>query len=326
METRTILTTMKNEGPFLLEWIAYNRWLGFTDFLVYTNDCSDGTDLMMDRLQEMGIVRHERNADFAEKGPQKTAFRRAANHPVIEKSDWIITLDVDEFINIHVGAGKLDDLFLACPEANVISFAWLLFGNNGVVEYQDRFVTETFTKSAKRFQKRPTQALGLKTLYRNDNLFQTIGIHRPLHPLESRRESINWVNGSGKRMDAFFLDKGWRAGGESGFGDELARLNHYSVRSAESFLVKRDRGRTNHVAQDQGLEYWNNMNHNRIEEKSIQSKIGEFRAEYDRLLADVEIADLRTKACNWHRNKIVELKNQPNYGEFFKQITSTDTA
>ena len=235
MEIRTILTTMKNEGPFLLEWIAYNRWLGFTDFLVYTNDCSDGTDLMMDRLQEMGIVMHELNANFAEKGPQKTAFRRAATHPAIEKSDWIITLDVDEFINIHVGAGRLDDMFAACPGANVISFVWLLFGNNGVVEYQDRFVTETFTKSAKRFQKRPTQALGLKTLYRNDHLFQTIGIHRPLHPVVGRREFINWVNGSGENMDTFFLDKGWRAGGESGFGDELARLNHYSVRSTESF-------------------------------------------------------------------------------------------
>ena len=27
---RTIVTTMKNEGPFMLEWIAYNRVIGFT--------------------------------------------------------------------------------------------------------------------------------------------------------------------------------------------------------------------------------------------------------------------------------------------------------
>lgn len=322
METRTILTTMKNEGPFLLEWIAYNRWLGFTDFLVYTNDCDDGTDLMMDRLHEMGVVHHERNTDFADKGPQKTAFRRAKFHPMIEKTDWLMTLDADEFINIHVGAGKLDDMFAACPDANVISFVWLLFGNSGVVEYQDKFVTEAFTRCAKRFQKRPTQALGLKTLYRNDDLFQTIGIHRPLHPVEGRREAINWVNGSGKAMDAYFLDKGWRAGGASGFGDELARLNHYSVRTAESFLVKRDRGRTNHVAQDQGLEYWQNMNQNRSEDKSIQSKIPAFREEYDRLLSDSALAELHAKACGWHRAKIAELKERPDYAGFFEHITA----
>ncbi|MGB8813172.1 MAG: glycosyltransferase family 2 protein, partial [Paracoccaceae bacterium] len=38
-----IVTTMKNEGPFILEWIAYHRMIGVDDFLIYTNDCSDGT-------------------------------------------------------------------------------------------------------------------------------------------------------------------------------------------------------------------------------------------------------------------------------------------
>ena len=31
----------KNEGRFLLEWIAYHRLIGVSDFLVYTNDCED---------------------------------------------------------------------------------------------------------------------------------------------------------------------------------------------------------------------------------------------------------------------------------------------
>ncbi len=51
-----IVTTMKDEGPFILEWLAYHRSIGVTDFLVYTNDCSDGTDEMFDLLQEKGHV------------------------------------------------------------------------------------------------------------------------------------------------------------------------------------------------------------------------------------------------------------------------------
>ena len=31
----TALTCVKNEGPFLLEWIAFNRIIGVTDFLFY---------------------------------------------------------------------------------------------------------------------------------------------------------------------------------------------------------------------------------------------------------------------------------------------------
>ena len=46
----TALRGVKNEGAFLVEWLAHHRACGFSDFLVYSNDCSDGTDLMLDRL------------------------------------------------------------------------------------------------------------------------------------------------------------------------------------------------------------------------------------------------------------------------------------
>ena len=46
-----IITTMKNEGPFILEWLAYHRAIGVDDFLIYTNDCTDGTDTMLDLLE-----------------------------------------------------------------------------------------------------------------------------------------------------------------------------------------------------------------------------------------------------------------------------------
>ncbi len=51
----TAVSMMKDEGPFLLEWIAHHHLaVGFTDILVYTNDCSDGTDDMLMRLEELG--------------------------------------------------------------------------------------------------------------------------------------------------------------------------------------------------------------------------------------------------------------------------------
>ncbi|MEO0944249.1 MAG: FkbM family methyltransferase, partial [Pseudomonadota bacterium] len=52
--TFLIPTCMKNEGPYLLEWLAYHRSIGIQGYIVFTNDCTDGTDLMLDRLDEMG--------------------------------------------------------------------------------------------------------------------------------------------------------------------------------------------------------------------------------------------------------------------------------
>ena len=57
----TAVTCIKNEGPFLLEWIAYNRLIGVTDFLIYSNDCADGSDRLLDALAERGVVHHRPN-------------------------------------------------------------------------------------------------------------------------------------------------------------------------------------------------------------------------------------------------------------------------
>ncbi len=46
--------TVRNEGSFLIEWLAHHRACGFSDFLVFSNDCTDGTDLMLDRLAALG--------------------------------------------------------------------------------------------------------------------------------------------------------------------------------------------------------------------------------------------------------------------------------
>ena len=47
--------TVRNEGAFLLEWLAHHRAAGITDFVVLSNDCADGTDTMLDVI-DMGIL------------------------------------------------------------------------------------------------------------------------------------------------------------------------------------------------------------------------------------------------------------------------------
>jgi hypothetical protein len=58
--TITLVATMRNEGPFLLEWVAYHRLIGFNDVLICTNDCVDGSPELLDALQNHGLLRHLR--------------------------------------------------------------------------------------------------------------------------------------------------------------------------------------------------------------------------------------------------------------------------
>lgn len=321
-----IVTTMKNEGPFILEWLAYHRAIGVQDFLIYTNDCADGTDTMLTMLQAKGLVQHRENPwrPGGALKPQHAALQAAESEPVIADADWAICMDVDEFINIRIGDGTLPALYAAMeaamPGANMIALTWRLFGNSDVHTYHDRFLLDQFTMCAHEIVRKPHQAWGFKTLFRNIDIYKKLGVHRPKGLRPDLWDRVKWLNGSGRPMPRELFRNGWRSTLET-YGYDWVALNHYAVRSAESFLVKRDRGRVNHVDRDQGLAYWFRMNHNSVEDRSIQRMIPLLQAERDRLLADPDIAAAHAAAVAAHRDKIAELRATDNYERFYGELT-----
>jgi hypothetical protein len=57
-ERRTLFSSQKNEGPFLLEWLAWHRVVGFKRSVLFSNDCKDGLDVLLNVLADRGIVEH----------------------------------------------------------------------------------------------------------------------------------------------------------------------------------------------------------------------------------------------------------------------------
>ncbi len=316
-----IVTTMKNEGPFILEWLAYHRAIGVDDFLIYTNDCTDGTDTMLMLLQEKGIVQHRENPfRTMDLKPQHAALQAAEDEPVMQDCGWGICMDVDEFINIKIGDGTLAALYAAMGEANMISLTWRLFGNADAAGYDDRFVIDQFAACAPEVVRKPHQAWGFKTLFRNIDIYKKLGVHRPKGLKPDLWDQVRWLNGSGRPMPRAMLRNGWRSSLET-YGYDWVQLNHYAVRSAESFLVKRDRGRVNHVDRDQGLNYWFRMNFNAEKDTSIQRMIPAARAEFDRLMQDADIAAAHRAAVAAHRDKIADLRAQATPAAFYSELT-----
>lgn len=320
-----IVTTMKNEGPFILEWLAYHRAIGVTDFLIYTNDCSDGTDSMLQMLARKGLCQWRENP-FREMDlkPQHAALQAAEGEAVLQAADWAICMDVDEFIDVKLGDGTLKALFTAMeatlPGANMIALTWRLFGNGEVRAYEDRFLLEQFTRCAPEVVRKPHQAWGFKTLFRTMEIYKKLGVHRPKGLKPDLWDQVRWLNGSGREMPKEMFRNGWRSTLQT-YGYDWVQLNHYAVRSAESFLVKRDRGRVNHVDRDQGLNYWFRMNHNAQEDRSIQRMIPALRTEWERLMADPEIAAAHAHSVRCHRAKIAELRATETYERFYDELT-----
>ena len=317
-----IVTTMKNEGPFILEWLAYHRVIGVDDFLIYTNDCTDGTDALLDLLQAKGFVQHRDNP-YRTSGlkPQHAALQAAEDEPILQNCGWGICMDVDEFINIKIGDGTLAALYAAMGDANMISLTWRLFGNAEVQPYTDQFLLDQFTRCAPEVIRKPHQAWGFKTLFRNIDIYKKLGVHRPKGLRPELWDKVRWLNGSGKPQPKEMFRNGWRSTLET-YGYDWACLNHYAVRSAESFLVKRDRGRVNHVDRDQGLNYWFRMNHNVDHDTSIKRMIPALATEYARLMADPDIAAAHALCVAHHQTRIAQLRANKTQADFYTELTS----
>ncbi|SEN34364.1 Glycosyl transferase family 2 [Gemmobacter aquatilis] len=311
------ITSVKNEAAFLLEWLAHHRACGFTDFLVFSNDCEDGTDLMLDRLAELGWLTHVRNPGPHDKGPQWEALRQADRHPLRRAADWIMVFDVDEFVNIHVGDRSLAALLAALPEATAIPLTWRMFGNAGQVAYADRPVTETFTRAAPTVLHWPWRAAMVKTLFRNDGSYAKLGVHRPRTPDRDRLVQARWFDGSGRALGADFLTTRLF----SDFGQDnyaLAQLNHYALGAMESYVVKCDRGRANRESPAFDMGYWLDRNFCDVEDRSILALDSTgLRAA---LHADASLAALHKAAVAWRRARFRQLMAQEPWRALFGRL------
>ena len=310
-----LILTVKNEGCFLLEWLAHHMACGFDHVLAFSNDCTDGTDLMLDRLAALGHVTHIRNDGPHAEGPQWAALKAADKHPQMRQADWVLFADVDEFVNIHTGNRTLPALLAALPQADAITLTWRLFGNAGEVAFQDHPVTETFLRAAPVSFAWPWRAQMFKTLFRNDGSFRKLGVHRPRNADPSR--TPQWFDGSGRALpqhNRLFSDAR-----QDNY--QLVQLNHYPLGSMESYLVKCDRGRANRDASAFDMGYWIERNLCEVEDRTIAAlNSAPQRAQ---LLADPVLAALHDRATAWRGTRFADLMRDEIWRSLFGRLLMT---
>jgi Glycosyl transferase family 2 len=314
--------TVRNEGAFLLEWLAHHRAVGFTDVLVFSNDCDDGTDAMLDRLADSGHLTHIRNDGPHPQGPQWAALRTASSHPLFAASDWAMVLDIDEFVNIHVGARRIPDLLAALPNATAIPLTWRMFGNAGVIPFTDTPIRRTFTKAAPAVLHWPWRASLFKTLFKVDGSYAKFGVHRPRSPDTERVADQRWFDGSGGELPrAFHKGRVMSALGTDNF--QLAQLNHYALGAMHSYLVKCDRGRANRDASTFDMGYWVDRNFSDVNDASIldldpfvQPLIEEFKS-------DPVLCGLHQQAVAWRHTRFADLMTDEPWRALFGRLLLT---
>ncbi|MCA0994590.1 glycosyltransferase family 2 protein [Alloyangia pacifica] len=319
----TAVVCLRNEAAFLLDWLAHHYAAGISHVVALSNDCQDGTDAMLDRLAEVAPLTHIRNDGPYDKGGiQFTGLKLADKAPAVQQADWLLALDVDEFVNVHTGDHTLPALIAALPEATAIPLTWRLFGNAGVLRYKDVPVPQQFTRAAPVRMFWPWRSAMFKTLYRNDGTYRKLGVHRPRNPDPDRIAAARWFDGEGRELDAqFHTRRIFSNYGRSNY--RLAQLNHYPLGAMESYVLKADRGRAVHSDHMLGLDYWCERNFNTDEDLSIAALAAPSAARRADLAADPQLADLHAQAVHWRQTRFAELMAEEPFRALMGRLMMT---
>lgn len=318
----TAVSMMKDEGPYVIEWIAHHLAIGFTDLVVYTNDCSDGTDDMLIRLEELGLCHHRRNVIPDGLRPQPSALNYAQEEPVVQQSDWVLVFDADEFLSIKYGDGTLDSLIAAAKNegANGIVVTWRIFGSGGVVEWSRAPVTEQYLWAAPQTW---NKGWGVKTLFTFDADKWKLGIHRPKMKAKwvetEFPDQVKWLNGSGREMEDYFKFRGWRSITRT-VGYDWVQLNHYAVKSVDSYAIRKMRGNVNNKADKYNSDYWSLQDRNEVRDETMLRYTEARNKTIALLLTDPVLHRLHSVAIERAENRLAELRKTDAYHQLVADL------
>lgn len=302
-----VAVCMRNEGQFLLEWVAHQLAVGFDRVFVASNDCTDGTDLMLDRLEQLGAVIHVHNHQEPETPPQISGINRILAHPKMKEVAWLLRCDADEFLDVTAGKGQIKDLIDAISPktdpADVIALCWRPMGSCGLTNWPGGNVIEAFTRGAKAPK---TTFSHHKSIFRPER-FSWVHDHMPKDPLIADPVVKNTA---GVRLNPQSMhvrhESRYRGNDDVLLTWENASMRHYAVKSEDIFLMKNVRGDGMNIESNKyflGSTFWQRGNRNRTSDQGMLRYMPAIQKRLDGFRKDPILRQLDIAANEWFRDQ-----------------------
>ncbi|MCS8594986.1 glycosyltransferase [Leuconostoc citreum] len=225
---------IKNEAPYLKEWIEFHKIVGVEIFYLYDNESTDNTKEILQPYIKQGVVKYE---VVKGTGQQISVYNRAIQR-YRNEVQWMAILDADEFIVPIEYETVVQMIESINQQFSQILIGWLIYGSNGFQKKPEGLVIENFNKHAD---------LSFMAYYK---------------PIINPRLVLNvtfphWANVIGKTVDENgkhlwgypFITKKYAMPSSK----SKVRINHYYSKSLEEFLIKSNRGYADYNGSDRSV-------------------------------------------------------------------------
>ncbi|NES76928.1 MULTISPECIES: glycosyltransferase family 92 protein [unclassified Okeania] len=216
----SICAIMKDEGPYLEEWLEFHKLVGVEKFYLYDNNSTDNTQNILQLYIHNGEVIYYY---WPDKPGQMSAYTHCLKNHRYD-SEWIAFIDLDEFLFPTV-AEKITDIIDEFSDVSALGVNWLNFGTSGHEKKPQGLQIENFIKRSK-------SSFGpnkhIKCILHPE---KTI---RPLNPHQFVFSEGRVVTENKQPIKGPF---------SSTHSIKKLRINHYTTRSKEESMKKMMRGR-----------------------------------------------------------------------------------
>lgn len=214
-----VVAIMKNEGPYLKEWLDFHILVGVEKFYLYDNESTDNTRKILAPYIRHGVVEY---IYFPGEKRQNPAYVDALNR-FADKTRWMALIDLDEFI-VPVVHKTLPEFLHTLPRNfGLLVLRWVMYGSAGHVKKPRGLVIENYKYRGDR-----TRPSGCKSIV------------NPRLVVCQRNPHINDVAG-------FIIDENGKKLGHIDQTNnppsfEKIRCNHYITKSYEEYKARCNKG------------------------------------------------------------------------------------
>jgi len=232
---KTLLCAIaKNEAAYLVEWIAYHKFIvGFDEVLIYENDSTDNSRLILEKLDKLGICQYKPWPRSQGVVPQRSAYNDAIQ-TYNQSYQWVCFLDLDEFLVLKSFNTIQDCIKSFEGKADSIVINWLMFGSSGHSTYSPEPVIQRFTKCAD--YSSPIHK-HMKSISKIDSI-EFLDIHIPRLKPNSKYFHID-----GKELHFGADPTGEHIKNQGYVNHKPAQINHYQSKSLEEYKCRKLKGR-----------------------------------------------------------------------------------
>lgn len=223
MDELAICAIVKNEAPYIYEWLSFHRHVGIDRFFLFNNNSTDDTLAEIDRWPDRKRVVV---IDWPHVPGQIAAYRYMLER-YRDAALWCAFIDCDEFLCPRIEVSVKDLLYEFWPLCDAVYVHWLMFGSSGQLTHSPGLVTERFLRRG-----RSTFGPNMfgKTIVK---LARAVAPHGP-HVIVPQGRLVNEMN----------IDLEWH-NANPGLppSHRLLALNHYFTKSHEEWRMRRSLGK-----------------------------------------------------------------------------------